>query len=227
MIDFFSALSGLILAYLLGAIPFGLIIARAHGVDLRHCGSGNIGATNVFRCVGPRWGVLAFVLDMFKGMGGVWCAWIPTLWLEPVSLERFLLLRILCGAAAMLGHIFPIYLRFKGGKGVSTALGLLLGVAPLAGVIGFGCWGVAFLISRYVSVASCLVVGAIVWTPLYGDSEHPIWFRILIGLLAVLAIWKHRQNMLRLYQGTENRFAFTAAQRTVHTVKQNELEGGR
>lgn len=214
MIDVLNALAALLPAYLLGAVPFGLLIANARGVDLRNSGSKNIGATNVFRCVGAKWGILAFALDMLKGLAGVWCALLPLLWGAPLGEKLLLLLRVLCGTAAMLGHIFPVYLGFKGGKGVSTALGLLLGVAPLAGGIGFAGWALIFLVGRYVSLASCLagvIVGATVWTPLYAD--RPAWFCALITVLAALAVFKHRQNLVRLCRGTENRFAFTAAQR--------------
>lgn len=220
MADFLNALSALLPAYFLGAVPFGLIIADMRGVDLRNSGSKNIGATNVFRCVGAKWGVLAFALDMLKGFAGVWCAALPgLLWGAPIAGGHLLLLRVLCGTAAMLGHIFPVYLGFRGGKGVSTALGLLLGVAPLAGVIGFAGWALTFLVGRYVSLASCLAalaVGTTVWTPLYAD--RPPWFCALISVLAALTVLKHRQNLARLRHGTENRFAFTAAQRAARAA---------
>ena len=227
VIDFLNAIAALLIAYLLGAIPFGFLIAKSRGIDIRTVGSKNIGATNVFRCVGAKWGILAFVCDMLKGIGGVWCAMLPVLlWKADIAGGHLLLLKVLCGTAAMLGHIFPVYLRFKGGKGVSTALGLLLGVAPLAGLLGFGGWIVFFVISRYVSLASCLaavVVGAIVWSPLYcyapAECATPIWFRILITILAILAIFKHRANIVRLCKGTENRFAFTAKQREARAAK--------
>lgn len=212
--DALNALAALVVAYLLGAVPFGLLIGKARGVDVRTVGSRNIGATNVFRCVGAKWGVLAFALDVLKGVGGVWCGALPLLWGAELGGHAALLLRVLCGAAAMLGHIFPAYLGFRGGKGVSTALGLLLGVAPAAAGIGFACWAIVFVAMRYVSLASCLaavVVGGLVWSPLYAD--RPTWFAILITVLAALAILKHRQNIVRLCKGTENRFAFTAAQR--------------
>ncbi len=218
--DALNALAALVAAYLLGAIPFGLLIGKARGVDVRTVGSRNIGATNVFRCVGARWGILAFACDMLKGFGGVWCAALPLLWGAAVGADGGLLLRVLCGTAAMLGHIFPVWLGFRGGKGVSTALGLLLGVAPLAAGVGLGAWVLSFLASRYVSLASCLaavVVGAMVWTPLY--ATHPLWFAILITILAALAILKHRANLARLAKGTENRFAFTAAQRAARDAK--------
>lgn len=218
-----NALTALLAAYLLGAIPFGLLIGKARGVDIRTVGSRNIGATNVFRCVGAKWGILAFLCDMLKGFGGVWCAAIPLLWSAPIPDSNALLLRVLCGTSAMLGHIFPVWLGFRGGKGISTALGLLIGVAPAAAGIGFALWVVCFLLSRYVSLSSCLaaiVIGALVWTPLYAD--RPVWFAVLMTILAALAILKHRANLVRLAKGTENRFAFTAKQRAARDAKKQE-----
>lgn len=221
-----AAVMALLVAYLLGAIPFGLIIANARGVDLRNSGSKNIGATNVFRCVGAKWGILAFLCDMLKGFGGVYCACLASVMLStetlmnPAYAGRLLLLHVLCGTAAMLGHIFPIYLKFKGGKGISTALGLLFGVAPVAACIGFGGWILCFLLSRYVSLASCIaavIVGTCMWTPLYAGM--PLWYQILISILALLAILKHTKNIIRLCKGTENRFAFTAKQRAARAAK--------
>lgn len=223
--DFGLPAVALVIAYLAGAIPFGLMIGKARGIDVRTVGSKNIGATNVFRCVGAKFGILAFVLDMVKGVFGTLCGFLPTLLINDVSPTTTLLLRVLCGTAAMLGHMFPIYLKFKGGKGVSTALGLLFGVAPLAGLLGFAGWGVIFVLSRYVSLASCLaaaIVGGMMWTPLY--KEAPVWFSILITLLTLLAIVKHRQNIVRLCKGSENRFAFTAKQRAARDAKRAQQE---
>lgn len=223
--DALNALTALLAAYLLGAIPFGLLIGKARGIDIRSVGSRNIGATNVFRCVGAKWGILAFLCDMLKGFGGVWCAALPLLWSAPIPDSNALLLRVLCGTSAMLGHIFPVWLGFRGGKGISTALGLLIGVAPAAAGIGFGLWVVCFLLSRYVSLSSCLaaiVIGALVWTPLYAD--RPVWFAVLMTILAALAILKHRANLVRLAKGTENRFAFTAKQRAARDAKKKQEE---
>lgn len=223
MTDALNALAALLAAYLLGAVPFGLLIGKARGIDVRTVGSRNIGATNVFRCVGAKWGILAFLCDMLKGFGGVWCAAIPLLWSAPIPDSNALLLRVLCGTSAMLGHIFPVWLGFRGGKGISTALGLLIGVAPAAAGLGFALWVVCFLLSRYVSLSSCLaaiVIGALVWTPLYAD--RPVWFAVLMTILAALAILKHRANLVRLAKGTENRFAFTAKQRAARDAKKQE-----
>jgi glycerol-3-phosphate acyltransferase PlsY len=224
-IDFGLPLIALTIAYLAGAIPFGLMIGKARGIDVRTVGSKNIGATNVFRCVGAKYGIMAFVLDMVKGVFGTLCGFLPALVIDDVSPATTLLLRVLCGTAAMLGHMFPVYLKFKGGKGVSTALGLLFGVAPLAGLLGFAGWGIFFVSSRYVSLASCLaavVVGGVVWSPLYAGV--PVWFSILITLLTALAIFKHRTNIVRLCKGTENRFAFTAKQRAARDAKRAQQE---
>jgi glycerol-3-phosphate acyltransferase PlsY len=224
-LDFGLPALALVIAYLFGAIPFGLLIGKARGIDVRTVGSKNIGATNVFRCVGAKFGIAAFVLDMLKGIFGTLCGFLPALLIEDIPANTTLLLRVLCGTAAMLGHIFPIYLGFKAGKGVSTALGLLFGVAPLAGLLGFAGWGIFFVSSRYVSLASCLaavVVGGAMWSPLYAGT--PLWYSILITALAALAIFKHRTNIVRLCKGTENRFAFTAKQRAARDAKRAQQE---
>ncbi len=183
-------------AYLFGALPFGLFVARMHGIDIRHHGSGNIGATNVFRVVGKGWGIFTFVLDALKGfipaflfpkLAGVEAEW-----------------GVLFGAAAILGHSFPVYLRFKGGKGVATSAGMLLGVAPLAVGIGFLCWVVCMVVSRYVSLSSimaALAVGASIWF-----MDKPPVVRVVLTALAVLVVWLHRANIKRLLNGTESRF---------------------
>lgn len=227
-IDFGLPLVALVIAYLAGAIPFGLLIGKVRGIDIRTMGSQNIGATNVFRCVGAKYGILAFVLDMVKGVFGTLCGFLPALLVADIPEDTTLLLRVLCGTSAMLGHMFPVYLKFKGGKGVSTALGLLFGVAPLAGLLGFAGWGIFFVSSRYVSLASCLaacIVGGVMWSPLYADK--PLWYAILITLLALLAIVKHRQNIVRLCKGTENRFAFTAKQRAARDAKRAQQENAK
>ena len=190
-------LSMLILAaYLLGSIPNGLLIARLKGIDLQKVGSGNIGATNVFRCVGKGWGVAAFALDAVKGF-------VPA-FLFPRLLESAPpWLGLACGIAAVAGHNWPVWLKFKGGKGVSTSAGMLLGIAPAAVGIGFAVFAAAVLITRWVSLGSILaaiaVAGSGVW--LYGSEN-----RLLAGALIVmgaLVVVKHRANVGRLLNGTE------------------------
>ena len=123
-----------ILAYLLGAIPFGLLIARARGVDIRAVGSGNIGATNVFRAVGKGWGILAFACDALKGFIPV--SVFPLLAKTLGAFDGDAVLPLVCACLAIAGHNWPVYLRFKGGKGVATSVGALIGLAPVAAGIG-------------------------------------------------------------------------------------------
>ena len=137
-------------AYLLGSVPFALLLGRLKGIDIRHVGSGNIGATNLTRTAGRHWGVLAFLLDFFKGLAPVLI--IPLV--HPFDVTTLLGLmkvhvQILAGMAAVLGHVWPIYLRFKGGKGVATTFGVMAGLLPIAALISGVAWGVTYLKSRF------------------------------------------------------------------------------
>jgi glycerol-3-phosphate acyltransferase PlsY len=184
-------------AYLFGAVPFGLLVAKSHGVDIRAKGSGNIGATNVFRVIGKGWGIFTFVLDALKGF-------IPAFFF-PVIGNVDPVYGVLFGFAAIVGHTFPVYLKFKGGKGVATSAGMLLGVAPLAVGVGFLSWIICMVVSRYVSLSSivaAVVVAATVW--IRGDKALVV--NIALSVLAILVIWLHRANIKRLLNGTENRF---------------------
>ena len=184
------------LSYVIGSIPFGLLISKAKGVDIRKQGSGNIGATNVLRCLGKPLGISCFVLDALKG-------YLPAA-LFPLIGKVDPTFGILFGTAAILGHNFPIFLNFKGGKGVATSAGVLLGVAPLAVAIGLLAWILVFKISGYVSLGSiiaALVVIATGWTAGYG----PV-IATALTLLGALTVWRHRENIKRLAAGTENKF---------------------
>ena len=185
-------------AYLLGSIPNGLLIARLKGVDLQKVGSGNIGATNVFRCVGKSWGIAAFVLDAVKGF-------VPAFFFPRLLETAPPWLGLACGIAAVAGHNWPVWLKFKGGKGVSTSAGMLLGIAPAAVGIGFAVFAVVLALTRFVSLGSILaaiaVAGSGVW--LYGADN-----RLLAGALVAmgaLVVLKHRANLGRLLNGTEPR----------------------
>jgi glycerol-3-phosphate acyltransferase PlsY len=212
-------------AFLAGSIPFGPILARLRGVDLRTVGSGNIGATNVSRALGWKWGVLVYVLDAAKGAAPVLAAgaWAGTLGRDPSQVARadmwwWLMLPI----AAVLGHMFSPFVGFRGGKGVATGSGAMLAVYPvLTGpvVIAIGLWAVLLAVTRYMSVASIaaaaaipLAVAAIAGlrtgdgTP---DGELPLAHAVpalaVTGAVAVLVIAKHRGNIERLIAGTEHR----------------------
>ncbi len=185
-----------IIAYLFGAVPFGLLVAKSRGMDIREKGSGNIGATNVFRVVGKGWGTFTFLLDALKGF-------IPS-FVFPLIGDVDPVYGVLFGIAAILGHSFPVYLRFKGGKGVATSAGMLLGVAPAAVGIGFLVWISCLLISRIVSLASilaALAVGISVWF-----LKDSVVVCSALSILAVLVVWLHRANIKRLLNGTEHRF---------------------
>ncbi|MFM8385893.1 MAG: glycerol-3-phosphate 1-O-acyltransferase PlsY [Planctomycetia bacterium] len=205
-----------LLAYLVGGIPFGWLAARAlKGVDLRTVGSGNIGATNASRLWLGKASILVFVavflLDCFKGF----CAahWSSSLggWLasRPLGTGEAEGLQIACGAAALLGHVFTPWLRFKGGKGVATALGVVTALAPWSSVYALGVWAVLVLLTRYMSLGSIVAVLSIPVTYLLQRGEqawtqHPAALAFLV-LMAVVVVWRHRDNIRRLLQGSERR----------------------
>jgi glycerol-3-phosphate acyltransferase PlsY len=185
----------ILLCYFCGAIPFGVLVGKARGVDVRAVGSGNIGATNVYRALGPVAGILVFLLDVLKGLAG------PLIgrWLLPGQEWGI----ALCAVAAVLGHIFSCFLNFKGGKGIATALGAIFGLAPVLALGAFALWGVVLGLSRYISVASvvaCLTVIIGSWA-----LRIPPPAALVITLMGVLAFVKHVPNLKRLAAGTEPR----------------------
>lgn len=204
-----AVVTGLVLgvcAYLLGSIPFGLLIARTRGVDIRRVGSGNIGATNVFRCVGKGWGILAFACDALKGFASSFILIRIACHLGGMPPGKEI--AILCAFMAVIGHNWPIFLHFKGGKGVAVTVGALLGIVPAAMGLGLLIWIGVFLLSRYVSLAS--IVAAIAVSVYIWITRHPpgLLLPSVMTVLAVLIIWRHKPNIQRLMKGTENRFCF-------------------
>ncbi|MCL1909488.1 MAG: glycerol-3-phosphate 1-O-acyltransferase PlsY [Kiritimatiellaeota bacterium] len=197
-------------AYFIGSIPFGYIAGLVYGVDIRTKSSGNIGATNVFRTLGKKPGIFVFVADAMKGVAavrvvpqGVAYAFGET--------EPGIFIILACAVFVFLGHIFPAWLGFKGGKGVATGLGLAIGIAPLSAGIAFGVWLVVFIAGRYVSLASILaavVLAAASWF-LDNAAEPRNYAPAVMTALALFVIVKHRSNIKRLVAGTENRFSFS------------------
>ena len=182
-------------AYQLGSIPTGLLLAKAAGVDIRSTGSGNIGATNVYRTLGRTVGVLTLVGDCLKG-------------LLPVLAARYLGLTdawiAAAGLAAFLGHVYTVFLGFKGGKGVATALGVFLGVSPLAVLGAMTIFALLVWKWRYISLGSISAAAAMPILVAILDRRP-----VLVGMtvvVAALVIWKHRENIGRLRAGTENQF---------------------
>jgi len=205
-------------AYLLGSIPFGLLIAKAHGKDLRSIGSGNIGATNVSRALGRKWAYICFVLDVLKGFVPTFAAMFLA---TPLSTQSHtenivvLWLWLAVGCAAVIGHIFPLYLRFKGGKGVATSFGVALGIWPYyttCAPFAVATWIVVVLVWRYVSLASVIASVAFPITLASAIALRPGWrFADLWPLLVVataiplMVAIRHRQNITRLIAGTESK----------------------
>ena len=202
-------LTGVLLgSYLLGSIPFGYVAGKIGGIDIRKIGSGNIGATNVVRVLGKRYGYSVFVLDFLKGFGAVKISMsIATdARLEWASPEIF---GILAAIASVIGHSFPMWLKFRGGKGVATSAGALFGLIPLAALIGVVIWVLIFWFTRYVSVASVVAAATLplvilIMTRLNQIHGNALFYSSL-GLAAVV-MWRHRSNFSRLMHGSEPRF---------------------
>ncbi len=214
-------------AYVAGSIPFGLFVARlAKGIDIRTVGSGNIGATNVARTIGKPWGILVLVLDALKGL-------VPTLCFPLIAFDRgeagFIHLRVLCGLAAILGHMFPCWLRFRGGKGVATALGVVVVLVPMGSVIAAGVFAISFAIWRIVSLSSitaALSFAAFAIWKLWPTPFSPeTWSLAAVSLaIPLLIIVRHRTNLMRLLKGEEPRFGQTAATKPAGTEPVNPPE---
>ncbi len=188
----------ILLAYLFGSLPIGLLVGRmVKGIDVRDYGSGNIGASNVWRIMGPLWGTAVFLFDFCKG-------YFPTVLTTRIAEHHPDItpwLSVVVGLAAIMGHNFSPFLRFKGGKGVATSLGVVFGLSPTAAAIGFAVWGVCLFVTRYISVSSMIaaVITSGVLIFFHHDLPH-VLFAVLVTLFVVL---KHRPNIARLRAGTE------------------------
>jgi acyl-phosphate glycerol 3-phosphate acyltransferase len=216
-----------ILAYLIGSIPFGYLVARSRGVDIFRHGSGNIGATNVGRVLGKRLGVLVFLLDFAKGAVPVWLALHAAEWFNGADADFPLAktLGVVAGLGAFLGHLFPLYLRFRGGKGVATGAGIIVVLVPGPALGALLTWVAVVCAGRYVSLAS--LAAALALCVLQLLTEQPfapvnVTITVFCFLAAVLVFLRHRANVVRLLHGTENRiqdgpamFLFT---KTLHVL---------
>ena len=200
----------LVAAYLFGSIPWGFIIGKVNGIDIRKQGSCSTGATNVTRTVGKPWGLFCFFLDFLKGFLPVLCVetFIPNLLDIPDNLCGITVILVVLAVVA--GHIYPIYLKFKGGKGIATGTGALVAITPPAIICGLILWVIIFKISRYVSLASIMAAIAVaVLTIVFAANNFypiPLPQQIFVVFLAIFAIYKHSSNIKRLLNGTENRF---------------------
>ena len=195
METYLTAAAWLVGAYLIGSVPFGFLVGKMRGVDVRTVGSKNIGATNVYRTVGKKWGFLAFFCDFLKGFA-------PTLLAarfaaEPPSLP------VLVGLACVVGHTLTVFMKFRGGKGVATAFGMMMALVPCPTLGAFGVFVVTVWLSHYISLGSmlaALTLGVAVWlvpcVPL---------MRVVADLIAVFVVVKHKSNIQRLLKGCENK----------------------
>jgi glycerol-3-phosphate acyltransferase PlsY len=214
-----------IAGYLLGSIPFGLLVANARGVDIRAAGSGNIGATNVWRVMGRTWGLLTFFCDAAKGWLAVFVAFkIAASWGWDLRGARDKVIGyehldpsyagIAAALGCILGHNFPVWLKFKGGKGVATSLGVIFGMMPLASLIILAIWALVLKVSRYVSLASLIAAAALpvvvmilmtLWPAQWWGTVRG-WGNFYFAVAAALLVWKrHVPNIKRLLAGTELR----------------------
>jgi glycerol-3-phosphate acyltransferase PlsY len=201
-----ASLLVVVAAYLLGSIPTGYLLIRFfRKQDIRALGSGNIGATNVIRSGARGLGAATFILDTLKGCGAVWLGALVAPSLLPGIPVRNV--EALAALFAVLGHMFPVWLRFRGGKGVATGFGVFLVAAPLAALASITVFALVFAVSRFVSLAS--IIGAAVF-PIFAwyfvHGEKPAFFIAVQAIVAFLIIAKHHQNIRRLLSGTENRF---------------------
>ena len=210
-----SLLLALLASYALGSIPAAYIAGQSRGIDLRKHGSGNLGATNVFRVLGAKIGTLVFAFDMAKGA-------IPVLffakWVEPGVLrgwpgDPLVISKIFCGVAAIAGHVRPMWLKFgKGGKGVATSGGVFLALAPLETLLAIAAFAVTVLASGYVSLGS-LVTAVLLPVLLFirDGASSPMF--VVCALIAAFVFWSHRANIERLRRGAEHRFGKRDVQR--------------
>jgi len=200
---------GVVLAYLIGSLPSSVWLGQAYfGIDVRNYGSGNAGATNTFRVLGKKAGTMVMAMDVFKGLTAVTLA---TVWMQLgfIPEAKIITFKIIFGICAVIGHIFPIYVGFRGGKGVATLLGMVLGITPLIAGICVGVFVIVLLTTRYVSLGSILGTLAFpltLWiTKIPPNDPVLMYFGLAFSLVV---IFTHKKNILRILNGTENKANF-------------------
>jgi len=194
----------IITAYLIGSIPTALIISRHYfGIDIREYGSGNMGATNAFRILGAKFGTIIMVLDVFKGMLAVGLFYLMPFYISN-EFERTNFM-IALGLSAVVGHIFPVFADFKGGKGVATLLGMILAIQPHIALTCIGVFLVVLFLTRYVSLSSILGAIMLPICVLWIWNEDELTYRIFAMLVAIMVIITHQKNISRIIKGAENR----------------------
>lgn len=213
--------------YLLGSVPFGFIVGKIKGVDIRTVGSKNVGSTNVTRVLGFKYGVITFLMDcLIKGT-------LPIVVLYFLG-ERFYVsngidFRIIYGALSVVGHIYPVFLKFKGGKAVATGVGVIIGFSPILGLSGIAFFFIILFLTGYASVGSIIAtslvgIGLVFEIWLFRDanySRYSFWL-IFTFLIVFMIIFKHRKNIRNLINGTENKFVFGKKKKALLAEKNKE-----
>jgi glycerol-3-phosphate acyltransferase PlsY len=196
----------IILAYLIGSIPTALIISKKYfGIDIRDYGSGNMGATNTFRVLGKRYGTIVMICDILKGMAAVGLYNFIPLYLgnEHELIRTNFMIGL--GLSAVVGHVFPIFANFKGGKGVATLFGMILAVQPIVAICCVGVFLLVLFLTRYVSLSSILGAIMLPISVLWIWNEHEFLYRLFALLIAVMVILTHQKNIGRILRGVESR----------------------
>lgn len=206
MIEILIQIAFLIVAYILGSIPWALIVGKlVRGIDIREHGSKNMGATNTFRVLGFKWGLLVFALDAIKG--GI-IVLLMNLNIFNFNSDKVFILHPLCyGVFAFLGHLFPLFAKFKGGKGMATAAGIVLAFAPMVFSFGLVAFIITIITSRYVSLSSCVTCLVAVIVAILSPFRDNV-FAILLTIVAIIIIIKHIPNLKRIINHTESKINF-------------------
>jgi glycerol-3-phosphate acyltransferase PlsY len=214
-----------ILAYLIGSIPTAVWVSqRFFNIDIRDYGSGNAGATNVYRILGSRWGTLVMLIDMLKGMAAVQLAWLLPEYADSETL--FQNLQTVLGMTAVLGHIFPIWADFKGGKGVATVFGMVLGISPITAVSCVGIFGIVLYLTRFVSLSSILASIAFpIFILVIFNVENPL-YRVFAIAVALMVVLTHQKNIGRLLRGEESKIPILKGRDRRKQRKQEKLRKG-
>ena len=194
----------IIISYLIGSIPTALLVSKKFfGIDIRDYGSGNMGATNTFRVLGSRYGTMVMIIDILKGLTAVTLYNFLPFYMTH-ELERTNLMLGL-GTAAVLGHVFPIFAGFRGGKGVATLLGMVLAIQPVIALSCIGIFALVLFLTRYVSLSSILAALSLPICVLWIWNEHEIMYRVFALIVAILVIVTHQKNIGRILRGVESR----------------------
>ena len=205
----------ILLAYFIGSIPTALIVSkRVFNIDIREFGSGNMGATNTFRVLGPKYGTLVLLLDVLKGMlaTGLYVL-LPYYFSNELFRTNFM---IGLGLACVLGHVFPVFAQFRGGKGVATLLGMMIAIQPVIAICCAGVFIFVLFLTRYVSLSSILAAAMLPISVLWIWNENEILYRVFALLVAGMVIVTHQKNISRLLKGIESRISFTKKGKKEH-----------